>query len=70
MNIWNYHNKINNSLNLLKELSLNNVKNVNFGFKEIKDEIIWHEDENTSFDMFEEDHILNANVKYLNSTIN
>jgi len=46
---------------LLLGKNLSNVQNENFGLKKIKDEIIWYEDENFSFDTNEEENIYNDN---------
>jgi hypothetical protein len=41
--------KISNLWNLWKDLSINNVRNVNFGYKKVKDAVIWHADVHISF---------------------
>ncbi len=41
--------KISNLWNLWKDLNINNVQNVNFGYKKVKDVVIWHADVHISF---------------------
>ena len=41
--------KISNLWNLWKDLNINNVQNVNFGYKKVKDVVIWHVDVHISF---------------------